>query len=83
VHWHFGLPSWDHDSQIAITLGTGALEVLGHGGYYRFVLYPNNGHRLPPEDVRKKPLPFSKKPPDRPAVLAAVSFPLLKISASS
>jgi hypothetical protein len=24
------LPFWDHDSQIAVTLGTGALEVLGH-----------------------------------------------------
>ena len=27
------LPFGDHDSQIAVTLGTGALEVLGHGGY--------------------------------------------------
>jgi dipeptidyl aminopeptidase/acylaminoacyl peptidase len=25
---------------------------------YRFVLYPNNGHRLPPEDVRKKATAF-------------------------
>jgi dipeptidyl aminopeptidase/acylaminoacyl peptidase len=25
---------------------------------YRFVLYPNNGHRLPPEDVRKKTTAF-------------------------
>jgi len=25
---------------------------------YRFVLYPNNGHRLPVEDVRKKATAF-------------------------
>jgi dipeptidyl aminopeptidase/acylaminoacyl peptidase len=25
---------------------------------YRFVLYPNNGHRLPPEDVRRKATAF-------------------------
>jgi alpha-beta hydrolase superfamily lysophospholipase len=25
---------------------------------YRFVLYPENGHRLPPEDVRKKATAF-------------------------
>jgi len=25
---------------------------------YRFVLYPNNGHRLPPEDVRRKAIAF-------------------------
>jgi dipeptidyl aminopeptidase/acylaminoacyl peptidase len=25
---------------------------------YRFVLYPNNGHHLPPEDVRKKATAF-------------------------
>jgi dipeptidyl aminopeptidase/acylaminoacyl peptidase len=28
---------------------------------YRFVLYPNNGHRLPPEDVRKKTAAFLKE----------------------
>ena len=28
---------------------------------YRFVLYPNNGHRLPPEDVRKKATAFLKE----------------------
>jgi len=28
---------------------------------YRFVLYPNNGHRLPPEDVRKKAIAFLKE----------------------
>jgi hypothetical protein len=27
------LAFWDHDPQIAITLGTGALEVLGHRDY--------------------------------------------------
>ena len=31
LHWHLGLPFGNHDSQIAISLGTGALEVLGHG----------------------------------------------------
>jgi dipeptidyl aminopeptidase/acylaminoacyl peptidase len=29
--------------------------------HYRFVLYPNNGHRLPPEDVRKKTTAFLKE----------------------
>jgi dipeptidyl aminopeptidase/acylaminoacyl peptidase len=28
---------------------------------YHFVLYPNNGHRLPPEDVRKKATAFLKE----------------------
>jgi dipeptidyl aminopeptidase/acylaminoacyl peptidase len=28
---------------------------------YRFVLYPDNGHRLPPEDVRKKATAFLKE----------------------
>src|SRR5262249_34477852 len=28
---------------------------------YHFVLYPNNGHRLPPEDVRKKATVFLEK----------------------
>ena len=28
---------------------------------YRFVLYPNSGHRLPPEDVRKKAAAFLKE----------------------
>ena len=28
---------------------------------YRFVLYPNNGHRLPPEDVRRKAAAFLKE----------------------
>jgi dipeptidyl aminopeptidase/acylaminoacyl peptidase len=28
---------------------------------YRFVLYPDNGHRLPPEDVRKKAAAFLKE----------------------
>jgi dipeptidyl aminopeptidase/acylaminoacyl peptidase len=28
---------------------------------YRFVLYPNNGHRLPQEDVRKKTADFLKE----------------------
>jgi dipeptidyl aminopeptidase/acylaminoacyl peptidase len=28
---------------------------------YHFVLYPNNGHRLPPEDVRKKAAVFLKE----------------------
>jgi hypothetical protein len=28
LHWHLGLSFRDHDSQIAVTLGTGALEVL-------------------------------------------------------
>ena len=30
-HEHLGLPFRGHDSQIAAALGTGALEVLGHG----------------------------------------------------
>jgi acetyl esterase/lipase len=45
---------------------------------YRFVLYPNNGHRLPVEDVRKKAPPFSKKPPDLRAML-----PLTRVIDSS
>jgi len=28
---------------------------------YRFVLYPDNGHRLPPEDVRQKAAAFLKE----------------------
>jgi dipeptidyl aminopeptidase/acylaminoacyl peptidase len=28
---------------------------------YRFVLYPDNGHRLPVEDVRKKATAFLKE----------------------
>src|SRR5262249_14917478 len=28
---NLGLPFGDHDSQIAVTLGTGALEISGHG----------------------------------------------------
>ena len=28
---------------------------------YRFVLYPDNGHRLPPEDVRKKTIDFLRE----------------------
>jgi hypothetical protein len=31
LHRHLGLPFGNHDSQIAITLGTGALEILSHG----------------------------------------------------
>jgi hypothetical protein len=31
LHGHLGLPFGDYDSQIAVTLGAGALEVLGHG----------------------------------------------------
>jgi hypothetical protein len=30
LHGHLGLPFGDHNSQIAITLGTGAIEILGH-----------------------------------------------------
>jgi hypothetical protein len=30
LHRHLGLPFGDHDSQIAITLGAGALKVFGH-----------------------------------------------------
>ena len=30
LHWHLGLAFGDDDSQIAVTLGTGALEILGH-----------------------------------------------------
>ena len=30
-HEHLGLPFRDHDSQIAVTLMTGAFEILGHG----------------------------------------------------
>ena len=30
LHGHLGLPFGDHDSQIAVTLGTGALEVFRH-----------------------------------------------------
>jgi pimeloyl-ACP methyl ester carboxylesterase len=39
---------------------------------YDFVLYPNKGHRLPPEDVRKKSTVFPEENPDRPAVLRSV-----------
>jgi dipeptidyl aminopeptidase/acylaminoacyl peptidase len=38
------------------TLLRDSLEVAKK--HYRFVLYPNNGHRLPPEDVRKKATAF-------------------------
>jgi hypothetical protein len=31
LHWHLCLSFRNHDSQITVTLGTGALEVLGHG----------------------------------------------------
>ena len=37
LHGHPGLPFGDHDSQIAVTLGTGALEVLGHAGLLNHV----------------------------------------------
>jgi hypothetical protein len=30
LHGHLGLPFGDHDSQIAVTLGAGALEVFRH-----------------------------------------------------
>jgi Prolyl oligopeptidase family len=42
--------------------------------HYRFILYPNSGHRLPPEDVRVKSPPFSKKTPARPAVPLLLNF---------
>jgi dipeptidyl aminopeptidase/acylaminoacyl peptidase len=38
------------------TLLRDSLEVAKK--HYRFVLYPNNGHRLPPKDVRKKATAF-------------------------
>ena len=41
------------------TLLRDSLEVAKK--HYRFVLYPNNGHRLPPEDVRKKATAFLKE----------------------
>ena len=34
MHRHLGFPFGDHDSQIAITLGRGALEVPGHGASF-------------------------------------------------
>jgi hypothetical protein len=30
LHVHLGLPFGNHDSQIAVTLGAGAVELLGH-----------------------------------------------------
>src|SRR5262249_20452878 len=44
---------------------------------YRFVLYPNNGHRLPPEDVRVKVTAFLKENSGsacRPAVVSSPGF---------
>src|SRR5262249_37595387 len=40
---------------------------------YRFVLYPNNGHRLPREDVRKKATAFFKEPSGSACRAAGVS----------
>ena len=54
LHGHLGLPFGDHDSQIAVTLGTGALEVLGHSILSRSQAFVHHDPRnLQPEPFRQ------------------------------
>jgi hypothetical protein len=54
LHGHLGLPFRDHDSQIAVTLGTGALEVFGHSISSRSqALVHHDPGNLKPEPFRQ------------------------------
>jgi hypothetical protein len=54
LHGQRRLPFGDHDSQIAVTLGTGALEVLGHSVPSRSQAFVHHDPRnLQPEPFRQ------------------------------
>jgi hypothetical protein len=54
LHGHVGLSFGDHDSQIVITLGTGALKVLGHSALSRSQAFVHRDPRkFQPEPFRQ------------------------------
>jgi hypothetical protein len=55
LHRHLGLSFGDHDSQIAITLGTGALKVLRHSALSRGQAFVHHEPRnLQPKPFRQR-----------------------------